>query len=385
MAARSRSDGPLRVGVLGCGNVALNDHVPGHLALPDLFRLVAVADPTPERRELGRLRAGLGERDAHASADELLARDDLDVVDVCTPQHLRREIVLAAIASGRHVLSEKPLATVPRDAAAMAAAAREAGVTLGVVHNYLFFQEVEAALRIIGSGELGPVEVAILNYLGVLDLPGAAAYRPTWRHDATQAGGGVLTDMLHIVYLAEALLGRPIERVSAWVDARIDGASVEDLAIVRFEAERAVALVNMGWGVGPGGIEVSGPRGRLAIRYRDGATGPFVPFESLVVHGPGGRREVPVATDWSAAFVALLADFGRAVLDGRDPIAPGEQGLHILEATLAAYASAALGRTVTLPLEPGDPVHERGVGGLRELALPDWSPVRRHRLFGVGG
>ena len=230
---------------------------------------------------------------------------------------------------------------MPRDAAAMAAAAREAGVTLGVVHNYLFFQEVEAALRIIGSGELGPVEVAILNYLGVLDLPGAAAYRPAWRHDATQAGGGVLTDMLHIVYLAEALLGRPIERVSAWVDARTDGASVEDLAIVRFEAERAVALVNMGWGVGPGGIEVSGPRGRLAIRYRDGATGPFVPFESLVVHGPGGRREVPVATDWDAAFVALLADFGRAVLDGRDPIAPGEQGLHILEATLAAYASAA--------------------------------------------
>lgn len=385
MDVRPRSAGPLRVGVVGCGTVALNDHLPGYLALPDLFRVVTVADPTPERRALGRELAGLAEADACVSIDQLLARADVEVVDVCTPQHLRRDIVPAAIASGRHVLSEKPLATVPLDAAAMVRAARERGVALGVVHNYLFFQEVAAALRIIDTGELGPVEVAILNYLGVLDKPGTAAYRPTWRHDAAQAGGGVLTDMLHVVYLAEAFLGRPIERVSAWVDARQEGSSVEDLATVRFETDRAVGLVNIGWGVGPGGIEVSGPRGRLAIRYRDGATGPFVPFESLVVHGPDARREVAVTTDWDAAFVALLADFGRAVLNGRDPIAPGEQGLHILEATLAAYASAALGRTVPLPLSPDDPLYRRGVTGLGELELPAWSPVRRRRLFGVDG
>ena len=60
-----------------------------------------------------------------------------------------------------------------------------------------------------------------------------------------------------------------------------------------------------------------------------------------------------------------------------------KQGLHILEATLAVYLSAALGRTVGLPIEPGHPVYERGVAGLRELDLPDWSPIRRRRLFGV--
>ena len=154
----------------------------------------------------------------------LLARTDLDMVDVCTPQHFHHDLVIAAAAGGRHVLSEKPLATTPRDAWEMVAAAEAAGTTLAIMHNYLLFSEVARTLEIIGSGEIGPVEVVILNWLGVPDSPGNAAYRPTWRHDPTQAGGGVLMDMLHIVYLAEAMLGAPIERVSAWVTARKDGA-----------------------------------------------------------------------------------------------------------------------------------------------------------------
>lgn len=374
---------PIRVGLIGAGNVALSDHLPTYLAFPDLFRVVAVADPTAARRELARDQAGLADRDAYADPHELVARGDLDMVDLCTPQHVRRDLVISACEAGLHVLTEKPVATIPRDAAEMNRVARERGVRFGVVHNYLFFPETLRVLELIRDDEIGPIEVAILNWLSVVDAPGNASYRPTWRHDPRQAGGGVLMDMLHIVYLAEVLLGKPIECVSAFVTARADDSPVEDITLSRFETDSSAALVNVGWGVGPGGFAVAGTDGRIEVTYADGGSGAFVPFERLVVHGRHGRfEETSLPPDDSMPRVIL--DFGAAIREGRDPVANGEQGLHILEATLAVYASAALGRTVELPLQPGDPVYERGAAGLRELDTPAWSPVRRRRIFGVG-
>jgi predicted dehydrogenase len=379
----SRSGAPIRVGLIGCGNVALGDHVPAYLSMPDRYRLVAIADPTPARLELGRAASGLDAADCHADAAELLARGDLDLVDVCTPQRFHHDLVIAAVTSGRHVISEKPLATTPRDAWEMVAAARAAGKTLAIMHNYLLFGEVARALEIIDTGEIGRVEVVILNWLGVPDSPGNAAYRPAWRHDPTQAGGGVLMDMLHIVYLAEAMLGSPIERVSAWVTARTDGAPVEDIALARFETADAAALVNVGWGVGTGGFAVSGREGRIDVTYRDGSNGGWEPVESFVVHGRSGRSEITGLPFVDGAH-PLIADLADAIRAGRPPIATGAQGAHILEATLAVYASAATGRTWDLPLQAGNPVYERGVAGLAELDVDPSSAIGRKRIFGVG-
>ncbi|MGH2819208.1 MAG: Gfo/Idh/MocA family protein [Actinomycetota bacterium] len=370
------------VGLIGCGNIGVSRHLPAWLERPAGFRLIAIADPTPARLEVGRAAAGLQPRDAHLAVEDLLDRDDIHVVDVCVPPRLRRDIVIAAARAGKHVLAEKPLATVPADAAAMIAAADSSGVKLGVVHNYLFFPEIARARQVIASGRIGRVEVAILNYLGAMDHPGAAAYQPTWRHDPGQSGGGVLMDLLHVVYLAEALLGEPIERVSAYVTARNRNSGVEDLALCRFEAADSVAIVNVGWGVGPGGIEISGTTGRLAIRYEGGGTSPFAPFEELVIVDERGSRSVDVPPD-NGFLERAIVDFAESIAGDRTPIAPGEQGLHILEATVGAYKSAATGRTITLPLDRADPMFQRGVGGVMELDIPAWSPIRSNGIFGV--
>ena len=373
----------LRVGLIGAGNVALSDHLPTYLAHPGIFEVVAIADPTDDRLALAGRMATLGEDSLYSSGFDLIERSDLDMVDLCTPQSTRRDLVLAAAAAGNHVLSEKPLATIPADAAEMVGAMRAAGLRYGIVHNYLYFPEVLRVLEIIRAAEIGPVEIAMLDWLGVVDAPGNASFRPGWRHDPRLAGGGVLMDMLHIVYLAEALLGKRIERVSAWVDSRRDGSPVEDLTLSRFEAPDAAALVNVGWGSGPGGFRVSGPDGRIEVTYRDGASGAFAPFERLVVHGRSGRaEETELAADDSMG--GILLDFAGAIQEGREPVASGEQGLHILETVLAVYESAASGRTIELPLAPDDPVRSLGVAGLRELAMPPWSQVRRRRMFGLG-
>lgn len=383
------SDRPLRVGVVGCGNVAVNFHLPAYQARPDRFELVALADPTPERLELARTAAGLTQDQVHLDAAELLAREDVDLVDVCTPQHLRRELLERAAGAGKHIVCEKPLASVPAEALAAVEAAERAGVVLAVVQNYLFFPEVAAARRIVRSGELGEVRVAVVDLLGVVDSPGASGYRPQWRKDAAASGGGVLMDMLHAVYLAEHLLGAPFERVSAFVDSAAPGATVEDLALCRMETATGAALVNVGWGSGHGGIQLVGTKGRLTVRYRDSGTPPWAPFEQLTVTTAAGTRTEPLPAGKELAplvldsLTATLVDAADAVQSGRPPATDGRQGLHILQATLAAYASAATGATVPLPFAPDSPVFRSGVLGLRELDGPQWAPVRRRGLLGL--
>lgn len=380
---------PLRVGIIGCGNVALNFHVPAYQAVPDRYVVVALADPTADRLELGRVTTGLDKDQVHLEASELLAREDIDVVDVCTPQHLHRDIVVAAAEAGKHILCEKPIAAKPSDAAAMISAAQDANVVLAVVHNYLFFPEVLAAQRIIDSGRIGDIRTVTVNMLGVVDSPGAAGYRPQWRHDPASAGGGVLMDMLHGVYLAENLLGASVDSVSAFVDNGAEGDRVESLALCRLQSDRRAAMVNVGWGSGPGGIEISGSAGRIVLHYRDDGTMPWAPFERLTVTTGTGTElsEVPAGEELQPLIARALrdtvVDVADAIVGNTRPAADGEAALKTLEITVAAYASAALERSVALPLSPDSPLHLDGVVGLHEIDVPPSSPVRARGLFGL--
>src|SRR5206468_2582095 len=163
---------------------------------------------------------------------------------------------------------------------------------------------IQAALRVIRSGEIGAVRAALVNFLGVVDSPGSVAYQADWRKDPALSGGGVLMDMLHGVYVAEALLGEPLQRVSAYVD-------------------------------------VLDPRAGLEGAPADGALG--------------------LSQAIFDSFGHLVADFAEAVLAGRPPIATGADGQRILEATLAAYASGSSGEIVCVPLDPRGPVFQDGV------------------------
>jgi len=380
---------PLRVGIVGCGNVALNFHVPAYLAAADRFTISALADPTPERLELGRAVARLEPDQLHADAMSLIASDEVDMIDVCTPQHLHREVVVAAANAGKHVLCEKPIAAVPVDAAAMVAAADSAGVTLGVMHNYLFFPEITAARMVIDSGQIGEVRTVAVDMLGVVDSPGAAGYRPHWRKDPAASGGGVLMDMLHGVYLAEHLLGEPVERVSGYVDWSNPGDAVEGLALCRLESAHRAALVNIGWGFGNGGVRVSGTKGRIDVHYRHDGTPPWAPFASMTVTNESSTRtvELPPGKELepliAGAMKDAVIDFADAVAKGCAPAASGVAALHTLEATVAVYCSAALGSTVKLPLPVEGSLHQRGVIGLTEMDVPADSVVRDRGLFGL--
>ncbi len=371
----------MRVGIIGCGNVGLGMHARGYRSVPEV-EIVAVADATAERLALAQRELGLSQRDCYVDYRALLDRSDVDAVSVTTPQNVRPRIVIDACTAGKHVLSEKPLATTPADADAMIGAARQHDVRLATMHNYLFFPEYVAIKEIIGAGEIGDVEVVILNWLGVEDRPGSREYRPDWRHDVAVSGGGVLMDMLHCVYVATWLVGSPIRKVSAAVDKRLHPeGTVEDAAYCRFEHEIGFSIVNVAWGQGPGSTEIGGSRGRILQFNEAFGTTPFARHDRLYVINESGLSVREVSQERRSR--GIFEDFVASIRDRRPPRASGEDGKAVLEAVLGAYTSAAIGAEVRLPFPVDHPVYLRGAQGIRELTCAQDSRVVTRRIFGV--
>ena len=381
----------LKVGLIGCGNVVSYGHKPALTTLDDA-NLVALADVTEARRKIGQEWFSLPDNALYADYQALLKRDDVEAVCVAVPQAFRREIVLDAIAAGKHILSEKPIATSPAVADELIKAADAAGVVLGMVHNYIFLPEYIKIRELLTAGTLGKLRVAMLHYLGVIDYPGAAEYRGDWRH-GLGAGGGVLTDMIHAVYLTEWLFGAHATQVMAFVDAleyAERGAVVEDTALLNIAFPNGYATIHMGWGEGTGGVDLTGSDGHLRLSYEKYQTSGFnLPAELYTVNNQWERRDHTFDSlpehmqNIGRSFTRLWDDFHRAIREKRETAAPAAMGKRALDVALGAYLSGVTGRVVELPLTADNPVYHKGIEGMAEVAAWDKSRTKAAGLFGV--
>ena len=383
----------LKVGLIGCGNVVQYGHRPALMTLPDV-ELVALADITPARRAIGAEWFGLRDDQLHADYRDLLALGGLDAVVVAVPQKHRPQIVLDAFAAGLHVLSEKPISNVPAVAAELARAADAAGLKMAMVHNYHFLPEFRQIKQLLSDGLIGDLRVATLHFLGVIDYPGAAEYQADWRHTMA-AGGGVLMDMIHAVYLAEWLAGAAAQQVMAFVDAPEYAHRepvIEDLALLQIAFPSAYAVIHMAWGEGVGGLDISGADGHIRMRYKQHQSGGFnQPIELYSVDSDWRRTDHAIANleqhadNTARSFTELWADFRDAIREDRAPIAPAAAGARALEIVLGAYASAVTGRVVRLPLDEASPVYKMGIDGIADLEVWAGSKTRAAGIFGLRG
>ncbi|MCB8837132.1 Gfo/Idh/MocA family protein [Aurantimonas sp. VKM B-3413] len=210
---------------------------------------------------------------------ELVESADVDIVSITTPNALHREMAMAAIAAGKHVHCEKPMALSLADAREMEAAAREAGVRTIVGYNYIHNPAFAHASRLIEAGAIGrPV-----HFRGVVDEDYQADpdLAWTWRAKRSEAGLGTLGDLgCHLVSMAIGLMG-PVESLVA--DTQIihadrplaDGsgrAKVENedaaSAILRFRtgAQGVLATSRSAWGrKNKLDFEVHGTKGMIAF------------------------------------------------------------------------------------------------------------------------
>ena len=171
--------------------------------------LSCLVDADPEKAS--RLARSWGFERASDDWMALCSSPDIDVVDICTPNHLHKEMAMAAIAAGKHVYCEKPLALTGKEARDIWQAAEAAGVKTMMGFNYICNPLLKLAKEIIQVGEIGD----IYNFRGVYqeDYMGDPSTPFSWRCLREQGGSGALADLgTHLINMAEFLLA-PVESV----------------------------------------------------------------------------------------------------------------------------------------------------------------------------
>lgn len=299
----------LRIGLIGTGFMG-KAHVFGFTSAPRVFdlpydlELHTVADITPEAAAEAARRLGF----AHGTArwQDIVENPEIDLVSITAPNALHKEMSLAAIAAGKHVYCEKPLAPLAQDALEMTLAAEAKGVKTQVGFNYLCNPMLAFAREMITAGELGEIR----GYRGVHceDYMADAAGPYGFRHDP--AGGGALADIgSHALATAEFLCGK-ITRVMGdcvtMIAERPDGkggtknVEVDDLgrAFLRFE-NGATGSIEGNW-IATGrkmqhDFEVYGTKGALAFSQEHFNVLNF--FSTADAKGRQGFRRIEAGPD----------------------------------------------------------------------------------------
>jgi predicted dehydrogenase len=314
----------------------------------------------------------------------LIARDDIDLVDICTPGDSHAEIAIAALEAGKHVLCEKPLANTVAEAEAMAAAAegaRARGVRSMVAFNYRRVPALALARQLVASERLGVVRHVRAVYLQ--DWIVDPQFPLVWRLQKDKAGSGALGDIAaHIVDAAQFVLGdlltgvsaitetfikeRPLPSASSGLSAsggadtgpvtvddaalflgRFAGGAVATFEATRFATGRKNAMR----------IEINGSEGSLAFDFEsmnelsffDGTEpAETAGFRRILVTEPGH----PYLEAWwppghligyEHTFTHEIRDLVVAIGQGEDPTPSFADGLQVQRVLAAVEASAAGG------------------------------------------
>jgi predicted dehydrogenase len=193
-------------------------HTRAYRALPSVYpdlglrpRLVVAADTAADRAEYAH--DILGYAKATTDYRDVLADPDVDVVSICAPTGLHREIGIAAAEAGKHFWIEKPVGRDAAETADVAAAAAKAGVVTSIGYNYRHAPAVEHVRDLIANGDLGRItNVRAVFFSGYASEPKGAL---SWRFRRDLAGAGALGDLLsHVVDLVQYVVG-PISEISS--------------------------------------------------------------------------------------------------------------------------------------------------------------------------
>ena len=368
---------PINIGLIGYGGIG-RVHALAYRAIPfhyglaaNSVRLAGVATTRPETAQT--VAAEIGCDFWTADYRELLARPDIDVVDVTVPNNAHAEVVLAAAAAGKHIYCEKPLAMNVAEGQRMVAAATAAGVKTQMTFNFRFYPAIMRAQQLVSEGFLGRIFSFRGRYYRSSYIDPAKPI--SWRQRKAMAGGGALFDIgSHILDLLYSLMGE-FAAVQATLDTLIPtrpaaagsgdlvAVDVDDIALLTLRTKSGVLGVVEASRMGTGlpsdiGFEIFGEKGAIRfsgldpawlevydVRDADKPTGGMRGFRRVeTVNRYVGQK----APDWTMTpdFLRTHAEcqyqFLRAVADDRPTQPTLADGLHIQAVMAAAERSSAV-------------------------------------------
>jgi UDP-N-acetyl-2-amino-2-deoxyglucuronate dehydrogenase len=343
-------DRKMRFALVGCGRIAQN-HFAALAQHADRCELVAVCDVDPAA--LARAAAQTGAA-PFSHLERMLADSDIDACIITTPSGLHPEQAVRIAAAGRHVITEKPMATRWEDAKRMVCACDAAGVRMFVVKQNRRNATLQLLKRAVDKKRFGRIYMVNLNVFWTRPQTyyNSAPWRGTWEFD----GGAFMNQASHYVDLIDWIVG-PVESLQAYTATLARDIEVEDTGVISLRWRNgALGSMNVTMLAYPhnleGSITILGEKG--TARIGGVAVNEVQQWEFSEPDEDDARvREASYATTSVYGFGhPLYYDNVIKVLRGEaEPETDGREGLKSLEVLIAAYRSARDGRRVALPLD----------------------------------
>ena len=349
----------LRVGFVGCGRATQNLHLPGFRHLAD-WQVIAAADSDEGRLNAAANRFGIPRR--HLDYQTLLADPEVDVVAVCVPPRLHAEVSLAALAAGKHVFIEKPLAVSLQECDQLVEQAARSPRKVMVGFNLRWHRLIRRGRKMIQDGVLGELEFIRTTFTTGGRLRTGSPEWSSWR----APGGGVLFDLgVHHFDLWRYLTGAEVEEISAISHSRDAG---DQSAIVKARMDNGVLITSVfsDQTTESNELEICGRKGSIRVScYRfDGlefitAPGSFGGFRRLPSKLLATLREIPRAMarvsrggEFHATYESEWRSFANSIRNDTPVECTLEDGRRAVQISLAALASDSESRAVKVSESP---------------------------------
>ena len=346
-----------KAAIIGCGTIG-KLHAKAYRDAKEI-QLAAGVDNRPEATEAFAKEFGVA---SFTRLEDVLARADIEFIDICTPSGMHADVAIAAAKAGKHCLCEKPLDITPQRCNKMIAAFEKSRTTLGGVFQHRFADDVRQTKTAIDTGRFGRITLATCStpWWRTQEYYDSGAWRGTWKFDG---GGALMNQSIHAIDLLVWLAG-PIKTLTArtalLAHERIE---VEDVAVAVCEFESgALGVIQGTTAAYPGsGVrhEIMGTNGMAyltndkidlwKLRDEEGAEKP-----AAAAPASAGAASDPKALT-GILFTRNFDDIARAAREGTAPCVSGPEARKSVEVICAIYQSARTGKPVTLPLKEFNP------------------------------
>jgi predicted dehydrogenase len=326
--------------IVGLGNLAINQILPA-FAKCEKSKLVALVSGHPDKAAKLAARYGVSPKAIYnyQNYDTLKDNPEVDVIYVVLPNSMHAEYTIRGAEAGKHVLSEKPMASTPGDGQAMIDAAKKAGQKLMVAYRCRYEPFNKEMIRMAREQELGPVKVIVADH-------GFNIGDPTqWRLKKEFAGGGSLMDIgIYSLQAARYITGEEPVEINAMTyttpgDVRFKEVEETINFQLRFPSGVLASCTSSYGYAGQNKYRVIATKGWFELEPATSYTGLRMKIRR---NNATEDRDLP-PRDHFALEMDHMSD---CVMENKDPLTPGEEGLRDLKLMMAIYEAARTGKTV---------------------------------------
>ncbi len=322
---------PVNLGIIGCGIAAKSLHYPTLKTLQDKFRIAAVCNHTePKAKEFAEMVGGVPYT---LDYKELLARDDIEAVDIVLPIHLNRLVVSDALEAGYHVIAEKPIAGNLSDATDLVNLADSSSSVTMIGENYRYRKVFQKAKELINSGAIGEVNSLTWNVFYKFDANNDYA-RTQWRIDHKYEGGIITDAGVHNIAAIRLIFGDIISGSASVWNLNPDIGRSDSIRLNFKTSGGIIGSFNMSAsaeGYSENKLIIFGNRGTIIIENDD----------IEIINREGDTIKESAADN--GGFNAQFENFYDAVRNGAEVISTFKEAYKDIEVLLKAYLSSESG------------------------------------------